>query len=107
MPCMTQPNRTPEVKARQAKAVERLAAAIGEGAVKLVVGRTGSIAFAGWKDSDREGVSDLCAYRAIANAPAVRRALLRAEAMSGNKVDPRAIASGLHSHDAGATWARD
>jgi len=105
MPCMTQPNLTPIQKQRQRTAVERLAAAIGEGTVKVVVGRTGGIAFTGW--TDREGVSDLCAYRAIANSPAMRRALIRAEAMSGNKMDPRTLASGVHSHDGGATWGRD
>lgn len=106
MPCITQTNLTPAAKARQVSALERLAAAIGAGAVKVVIGRTGGISFAGWEDSDREGVSDLCAYRAIAHAPAVRRAILRAEAMQGNRIDPRAIASGLHSHDNGATWSR-
>lgn len=107
MPCITQKNLTPVAKARQVTALQRLAAAVGAGTVKLVVGRSGSVAFAGWKDDEREGVSDLCAYRAISHAPEVRRALMRAEAMSGNRMDPRAIASGLHSHDSGSTWSRD
>ena len=107
MPCLTQTNITPQKRALQRTALERLIAAIGAGKVQIAVGRTGGIAFKGWADADREGVSDLCAYRAIANAPEVRRALIRAEALSGNRMDPRAIASGLHSHDGGATWARD
>lgn len=104
MPCLTQPAATPQTKARQRSALERLLAALAAGTVKVQVGRAGGVAFAGW--TDREGVSDLCAYRALSNRPEMRRALLRAEAMSGNRMDPRAIASGLHSHDNGATWSR-
>lgn len=104
MPCITQPNITPEVKARQRTALERLSAALAAGTVTVKVGRSGGLAFAGW--TDREGVSDLCAYRALANRPEMRRALLKAEALSGNRMDPRAVASGLHSHDDGATWSR-
>lgn len=106
MPCLTQPAATPAKKALQKTALERLVAAIGTGSIKVVIGR-GSVAFGGWRDDQREGISDLCAYRAIANQPEVRRAIFRAEAMSGNKIDPRTIASGLHSHDNGASWSRD
>lgn len=106
MPCITQPNLTPIQKAKQRSAIERLAQAITAGTISIIVGRAGGIAFKGWSEADREGVSDLCAYRLIANEPGVRRALLRAEAMSGNRMDPRAIASGMHSHDDGATWSR-
>ena len=59
MPCLTQPNRTPEQKARQVSALQRLAAALASGSVSVSIGRAGGIAFVGW--SDREGVSDLCA----------------------------------------------
>lgn len=104
MPCLTQANQTPEVKARQRTALERLSTALQAGAVTVTVGRAGGVAFVGW--TDREGVSDLCAYRALANRPEMRRALLKAEALSGHRMDPRAIASGLHSHDSGATWSR-
>ena len=107
MPCLTQTNITPQKRAAQRTALERLIAAVGAGSVSVVVGRSGSVAFKGWSDAAREGVSDLCAYRAIANAPEIRRALFRAEALSGNKLDPRAMASGLHSHDGGSTWSRD
>lgn len=107
MPCMTQPTLTEQQKASQVDALKRLQAAIGAGTVQIVVGRNGGIAFKGWAQEARSGVSDLCAYRVLANAPEVRRAVFRAEAMSGNKLDPRAIASGLHSHDNGATWSRD
>lgn len=105
MPCMTQPTLTEQQKQSQVEALRRLNDALTAGTVKVIVGRTGSIALGGW--DDRSGISDLCAYRALMNAPAMRRAVMRAEAMSGNRLDPRAIASGLHSHDGGATWARD
>ena len=59
-------------------------------------------------ETERADVSDLCAYRKLAssNSPALRRAIMRAEAMTGRKIDPRAVASGMHSHDAGATWSK-
>lgn len=104
MPCMSQPNLTEMQKQAQRGAIARLRAAIALGTVTVVVGRNGSIAFKGWRDN--AGVSDLCAYRVIANTPELRRALARAEVMSGNKLDPQAIAAGTHSHDGGATWSR-
>jgi hypothetical protein len=104
MPCLTQPNQTAEVKARQRTALQRLAEALAAGRVTVTVGRAGGLAFVGW--TDREGVSDLCAYRALANHPEMRRALLKAEAATGHRMDPRAVASGLHSHDNGAAWSR-
>ena len=107
MPCMTQPTLSEQQKASQVEALKRLQRAVGAGSVQVVIGRNGGIAFKGWGAGERSGVSDLCAYRVLANAPEVRRAVFRAEAMSGNKLDPRAVASGLHSHDDGATWARD
>lgn len=106
MPCITNPDLTPSAKQLQRDAIDRLQKALGSGTVRIVVGRDGAVAFAGWRDDERNGVSDLCAYRSIANTPEARRALLRAEALSGNRMDPRAIASGLHSHDGGSTWSR-
>lgn len=86
------------------RAIKRLNAALGAGTAQVVIGAAGSIAFKGW--NEREGVSDLCAYRALAasNSPELRRAVMRAEAMSGRKLDTRAVASGVHSHDGGSTW---
>jgi hypothetical protein len=106
MPCLTQAALTPTQKQSQRAALARLQQAIGAGTVQIVVGRAGAVAFKGWLDADRNGVSDLCAYRALANTPELRRALVRAEAMSGNRMDPRAIAGGLHSHDGGKSWDR-
>jgi hypothetical protein len=106
MPCITQPNLTPAQKLAQVDALKRLQAAVGAGTVQLVVARNGGVAFKGWAAEQREGVSDLCAYRVLANTPELRRALARAEVASGNRMDPRALASGLHSHDGGSTWSR-
>jgi len=104
MPCDSQAT-TPQARARQQTAIERLARALGNNEATVVIGASGSIAFRGW--NEREGVSDLCAYRRLAasNSPTLRRAIMRAEAMAGRKIDPRAIASGMHSHDSGATWS--
>lgn len=104
MPCITAPTLTQQQRAAQAAALRRLQAALGAGTVRVIVGRSGGITFAGW--NDREGVSDVCAYRALAGSAELRRAVMRAEALSGNRMDQRAIASGLHSHDGGATWSR-
>jgi hypothetical protein len=104
MPCTTQPNRTPEVIKRQQSAIDRLNAALGDNTAQAVVGANGAIAFKGWKEN--EGVSDLCAYRALAasNSANLRRAIMRAEALAGRLMDARAVAAGTHSHDGGSTW---
>jgi thiamine monophosphate synthase len=103
---MTAKNLTSEAKAAQAAALERLTAAIGAGAVQVVIGRNGGIALKGWAEVDRAGVSDLCAYRALMHAPEMRRAVMRAEALAGTRVSAIAIATGVHSHDGGQTWSR-
>lgn len=106
MPCMTEANITPAILEKRQSAVARLEAAIGRGTVNVSIGREGGIAFASW--TDRDGVSDLCAYRALStqNSPILRRAIARAEAMQGRRLDPRAIAAGVHSHDGGKTYSR-
>lgn len=106
MPCMTQPNLTQQQKTAQAAALQRLQRAIAAGTVSVIVGRNGAFALRGWADADRAGVSDLCAYRALANTPEMRRAVMRAEAMVGARLSTVAIAAGVHSHDGGATWGR-
>ena len=104
MPCTSQPTASTLQRQRILDAIKRLDLGLEAGAIKPVIGAAGSIAFHGW--GDREGVSDLCAYRALAaaNSPALRRAVMRAEAISGRRLDARAIGAGVHSHDGGATW---
>jgi len=102
---MTQTSLNPARKKQIDAAIERLRAALAAGSVTVVVGTNGSLAFRNWKDAD--GVADLCAYRRLAaqNSPELRRAVMRAEAMAGRKIDQRAIAAGQHSHDGGLTWS--
>ena len=104
MPCTTNPNLTTTQKADQQSALARLGAALAAGTVQVVIGTAGGIAFKGW--TDNRGVSDLCAYRALtaANSAPLRKALARAEAMSGRKVNQQARSAGMHSHDGGKTW---
>jgi hypothetical protein len=101
---MTAQNLSPTAKENQQKAILRLEAGLATGNASAVIGANGAISFKGWHDS--AGVSDLCAYRAMQsrNSPVLRRAIMRAEATSGRKLDQRAVAAGIHSHDHGATW---
>lgn len=103
MPCDTKA-RTPTERELQQAALERLRAKLAAGSASVVIGAQGGIAFAGWQD--RGGVSDLCAYRKLlaSNSPELRRAVMAAEARYGRKIDPKAIAAGMHSHDGGHTW---
>lgn len=109
MPCdsFIKPGITPEQRQKQVRdAVAALGRALATGAVKIKVGPQGGITFVGWGKEERDGVSDICAYRKLANSGswALRQALARAEALAGRKADERAIAAGVHSHDGGATW---
>jgi hypothetical protein len=85
------------------RALKRLAQQIASGKVQLKIGPTGSIAFQGWADNDR--ISDTCAYRAllVSGSWELKQAVMKAEAVSGRKVNPQAVAAGHHSHD-GHTW---
>jgi hypothetical protein len=101
---MTQANLTQQRKQAMQDAIGRLDRALDGGTVKVVIGSAGAVAFKGlWRN---EGVSDLCAYRALlaSNSPALRRAVMRAEVIAGRAINPQAIAAGTHSHDSGASW---
>lgn len=101
----TQPQRKKQID----EAMDRLKKALALGTVTIKVGPTGAITFvgAGAEDLRRNGISDTCAYRKLqaSNSPELRRAVARAEALAGRKVDERQIAAGVHSHDHGATWS--
>jgi hypothetical protein len=107
MPCMSTPltrGQTLGARMRQARAaLKRLEASIQSGRVRVQVGANGAVAFTGWKD--RDGISDVCAYRTLTaeNSFALRRAV----AATGRQINPQAIAAGVHSHDGGHTWGRD
>jgi len=108
MPCDTyrQPQETPEQRQRKIDAaLRRLAAALEANQVTLVVGANGAVAFRNW--TSRDGVTDVCAFRrlSVAGSFALRKALARAEAAAGRRVDANAVGAGVHSHDGGETWA--
>lgn len=104
MPCDTVA-KTPSAQQQQKAALDRLQKALGS-SVSVVIGAQGAIAFRGWRDQDRGGLSDLCAYRKLAarNSPELRRAIARAEAVAGRKLDQQTVAAGVHSHDGGRTF---
>ena len=88
------------------RAMARLEQALSAGRAKVVIGPNGAVAFQGW--TDRDDVTDACAFRTLTagNSWALRQAVARAEAMSGRKVNARAVAEGHHSHDGGQTWGK-
>lgn len=90
--------------AKRETAIQKLQKALALGTVTVVIGSTGGVTFKGWSTEDRNDIFDLCAYRKLSNTPEMRKAIARAEAMSGRKVSPQAINAGVHSHDGGKTW---
>ena len=111
MPCYSRrrtPQQTQAMRDREVKAsVNRLKQRLATGNVRVIVGPQGAVALVGWKD--RDDVTDVCAIRKLMSegSPELRKALARAEAVSGNKVNKQTIASGVHSHDGGKTWGKD
>mgnify|MGYP001610290563 CR=1 FL=1 len=77
------------------------------GTIKIVISKDGAIAFAGFNEELRDGVSDACAYRrlVVAGSATAKMALARAEILAGRKVDNAQVAAGTHSHDGGKTWS--
>ena len=108
MPCdsrsvgQTAEERQVETNAALAALERRLAA----GQARAVVGPDGAIAFAGWEGAERAGVTDVCAFRALAGRDSwpLRQAVAAAEALAGRKLDAQAVATGRHSHDGGKSW---
>lgn len=108
MPCTTNENLTADQKGKQKDALDELRKRIGKGVVKVIIDRnSGAFALKGWTVADREGISDACAYRALANTSEMRLAKMRAESMAGRRMSMVAMMSGVHSHDGGETWGRD
>lgn len=105
MPCDSKPLTQPQREA-QVDALKRLEAALAAGGASVQVGPQGAVAFRGWTEADRSGLSDVCAYRRLlaGNSAALRRAVARAEVVAGRKVDARAVGAGIHSHDGGGSW---
>jgi hypothetical protein len=102
-----QPGQSLEERMAEVSAVlRRLKQALQSGVVKIGIGPNGAVTFTGWQD--RRGLSDACTYRVLSaeNSWELRQAVQRAEALSGRKVNTRAVAMGTHSHDGGKTWER-
>jgi hypothetical protein len=95
-----------ERKSEVQQAVRTLDRLIAARRIQVRVGPKGGIAFQGWIDSDRDGVTDACAYRRImATGSALAKAeIAKAEQLAGRSVDRQALAHGHHSHDGGRTW---
>jgi restriction endonuclease Mrr len=110
MPCDTRlkPKQTISERAQEVReAVARIVKQMAQGKVRVVVDKsTGAVAFAGLSATDRDGVTDACAYRRIMSGTSqlAKAAIARAEAMAGKKVNTQAVAQGVHSHDGGTTW---
>ena len=100
-PKQTIQQRTVEIR----RAVTKLSDALATGRVKARVGPQGAIAFEGWSEADRDGVSDACAYRRllVSGSALAKAAIARAEQIAGRTVDRQIVARGVHTHD-GVTW---
>ena len=105
---MRQPNQTKAQRAAEiAAALEALKRALATKAVKVTVDKaTGAVAFTGWAEKDRAGVSDVCAFRklTVAGSFELRKAVASAELAAGRKVNQAAVSAGVHSHDGGRTF---
>lgn len=109
MPCDTRlkPKQTiQQRKTEVLKAVEKLQRDLTSGRVKPKISMGGAIAFEGWNELDRDGVTDNCAYRRLlsSGSPLALAAIAKAEALAGRKVDRTVVNSGVHSHDGGKSW---
>ena len=108
MPCDTQytaVGQTQEERDREIReTLARLDDALMSATVGLTIGENGAIAFTNWTDRNR--ITDVCAYRALMlnNSFGLRLAVARAQANSGRTINESAIAAGVHSHDNGQTW---
>lgn len=109
MPCDTRlkPRQTIQERAAEVRrAVANLDGLIQRGQVRVKVGPQGAIAFSAWGDSERDGITDACAYRRImaTGSALAKAAIARAEQMSGRSVNRQVVGQGAHSHDGGHTW---
>lgn len=109
MPCDTRlkPKQTiSERIAEVRQAAAKLASGLANNSIRVKIGPTGGIAFEGWSDKDRDGVTDACAYRRImaTGSPLAKAKIAAAEALSGRSVNKQSVAAGHHSHDGGQTW---
>jgi hypothetical protein len=98
-PKQTRQERAEEIR----RAVTALALGLTSNRVKVKIGPQGAIAFEGWQEGQRDGVSDACAYRYVmaTGSALAKQAIARAEQLAGRTVNNKAA---VHSHNGGATW---
>ena len=109
MPCDTRlkPRQTIQERAAEVrKAVEKLSQGLAAGRIKPKIGPQGAITFVGFDGTDRDGVTDACAYRRIMSTGSslAKAEIAKAEMLAGRQVDKKIIGQGVHSHDGGDTW---
>lgn len=110
MPCDTirNPGETEAERRKKVQdAMDNLRRKLGSGEVSVIVGPQGAVGFRNWSKADRNGVTDVCAYRKLrsVNAWELRQAVNKAEALAGRNVDARQVAMGMHTHD-GKNWGK-
>lgn len=90
------------------RALARLEAALQAGRVTVGIAPNGAAVLKGWSKDDRDDITDVCAIRSLtaSNSWALRQAVAKAEALSGRKINQKAVAAGFHSHDGGKTWGK-
>ena len=108
---MLRPRQTAvERKAEVKKAITQLDKLIAAGQVSVRVGTDGiakgAVAFKGWADNERSGVSDACALRQlmVSGSAQTKLKLMQAQQMAGTNFNRQTLAHGVHSHDGGDTW---
>jgi len=110
MPCDTRMRyRGQTISSRKAevrKAVDRLSAGLASGKVKPKISPNGAVAFEGFAEAERDGVTDACAYRQVMvyGSALAKVAIARAEQLAGRSINKQTVANGEHSHDGGNTW---
>jgi hypothetical protein len=111
MPCdfTLSPEQTAAERRREVdRALVELERSINRGAVQVKIGPDGAVCFSGWGE-ERRRVTDPCAYRTLVSRGSwdLRQAVVRAEALSGNRVNEARVAAGVHSHNGGGSWSTD
>jgi len=109
MPCDTirKPNQTITDRKTEIKAaVSVLDKLIAANKVRVKVGPQGAVAFDGWSDAERNGVTDACAFRRlmVTGSALAKAKVAQAEMVAGRSVNKQVVGQGAHSHDGGHTW---
>jgi hypothetical protein len=88
------------------KTVSVLDKLIAAGKVRVKIGPRGEIAFSAWADSERNRITDNCAYRRllVTGSSLTKAKIAQAEQMAGRSVNKQLVGQGAHSHDNGLTF---